>query len=93
MNIFVNFVQNLRFKLFQSAHAQALGSNLETLTLIPNSLLPNKFLIQRKVYPTQKLTNPEFVYTNSTNTNISTTFQKAKDARLRTNIDEHRTGN
>ena len=27
----------------------------------------------------------EFVYTNSMNTDISTTFQKAQDARLRTN--------
>jgi len=32
----------------------------------------------RKVLPTKKLTDPEFVYTNSTNTNISITFKKFK---------------
>ncbi len=93
MNIFVNFVQNLRFRVFQFAHAQALGSNLETLTLIPNSLLPNKSLTLRKVYPTQRLTNPEFVYTNSVNTDISTTFQRFQDDRLRTHSNQDRTGN
>lgn len=90
---FANFVQILKLRLCQSAHAQEIGSNLETLTLIPNSLLPNKSLTLRKVYPTQRLTNPEFVYTHSTKTDISTTFQKAQDARLRTHPHQDRTGN
>jgi hypothetical protein len=50
------------------------------LTLIPNSLLPNKSLTYRKVYPLKRLTDwkSEFVYTNSMNTDISKTFQKFK---------------
>jgi hypothetical protein len=50
------------------------------LTLIPNSLSPNKFLTHRKVYPIKRLTDwkSEFVYTNSMNTDILKTFQKFK---------------
>jgi hypothetical protein len=49
------------------------------LILIPNSLLPKQSSTNiRKVLPTKKLTDPEFVYTNSTNTNISKTFQNFK---------------
>jgi hypothetical protein len=50
------------------------------LTLIPNSLSPNKSLTHRKVYPLKRLTDwkSEFVYTNSMNTNISKTFQEFK---------------
>jgi hypothetical protein len=50
------------------------------LTLIPNSLSPNKSLTHRKVYPTKRSTDKEseFVYTNSMNTDISKTFQKFK---------------
>jgi hypothetical protein len=48
------------------------------LTLIPNSPLPNKSLTYRKVYPTKRVTDPEFVYTDSTKTNIFKTFQKFK---------------
>ena len=50
------------------------------LTLMPNSVLPNKFLTHRKVYPLKRLTDwkSEFVYTNSMNTDISKTFQKFK---------------
>jgi hypothetical protein len=51
------------------------------LTLMPNSLLPKQFSTNtRKVYPTQRLTDKksEFVYTDSNNTNISTTFKKFK---------------
>jgi hypothetical protein len=50
------------------------------LTLIPNSLSPNKSLTHRKVYPLKRLTDwkSEFVYTNSMNTNISKTFQNFK---------------
>ena len=78
MNIFANFAQNLKLRLYRFAHAQEIGSNLPTLILIPNSQLPNKFSTHRKVYPTKKLTDPEFVYTDSTNTNISKTFQNFK---------------
>jgi hypothetical protein len=48
------------------------------LTLIPNSPLHNKSSTHRKVLPTKKLTDPEFVYTDSTKTNISKTFQEFK---------------
>jgi hypothetical protein len=49
------------------------------LTLIPNSLLHKQSSTNtRKVFPTKKLTDPDFVYTNSTNTNISKTFNKIK---------------
>jgi hypothetical protein len=49
------------------------------LTLIPNSPLPKQSSTNiRKVLPTKKLTNPDFVYTNSTNTNILKTFQNFK---------------
>jgi hypothetical protein len=53
---------------------------LPTLTLIPNSPLPNKSLTHRKVYPTKRAIDKksEFVYTNSMNTNILKTFQKFK---------------
>lgn len=79
MNSFASFAQNLRLLYTRSAHAQVIGSNLETLTLIPNSLLPKQSSTNiRKVLPTKKLTDPDFVYTNSTNTNISKTFNKIK---------------
>jgi len=77
MNIFASFAQCLKWLVCPSAHAQALGSSCETLILIPNSLLPKQSSTNiRKVLPTKKLTDPEFVYTNSTNTNISKTFQQ-----------------
>ena len=78
MNIFASFAQSLKSVLSRSAHAQAIGSDFPTLTLIPNSPLPNKSLTHRKVLPTKKLTDPEFVYTDSTKTNISKTFQNFK---------------
>jgi len=78
MNIFASFAQSLKSALSRSAPAQAIGSDFPTLTLIPNSPLPNKSLTHRKVLPTKKLTDPEFVYTGSTKTNIFKTFQKFK---------------
>ena len=80
MNIFASFARNLRSLFTRSAHAQALGSNLETLILIPNSLLHQHSSTQRKVYPTKRSTDKksEFVYTNAINTNISITFKKFK---------------
>jgi len=79
MNIFASFAQNLKLRLRRSASVQAIGSNLETLILIPNSLLPKQSSTNiRKVLPTKKLTDPEFVYTDSNNTNISKTFQNFK---------------
>jgi len=78
MNIFASFARNLKLRLYRFAHVQEIGSNLPTLTLIPNSPLPNKSLTHRKVLPTKKLTDPEFVYTDSTKTNISKTFQEFK---------------
>ena len=77
MNIFASFAQNLKLRLRRSASVQAIGSNLETLILIPNSLLPKQSLTNiRKVLPTKKLTDPDFVYTNSANTDIFKTFQQ-----------------
>jgi hypothetical protein len=79
MNSFASFARILKWRVCRSAHAQALGSNLETLILIPNSLLPKQSSTNiRKVLPTKKLTDPEFVYTDSNNTNISKTFQNFK---------------
>jgi hypothetical protein len=78
MNIFASFARNIKLRLSQSAHAQGIGSDFPTLTLIPNSPLPNKSSTHRKVLPTKKLTDPEFVYTDSTKTNISKTFQEFK---------------
>lgn len=80
MNFFARFVRNLKALKSTVATNQELGSNLTTLTLIPNSLLPNKSLTYRKVYPLKRLTDwkSEFVYINSINTNISKTFQKFK---------------
>ena len=80
MNIFASFAQSLKLALSRSAHAQGIGSDLPTLTLIPNSPLPNKSSTHRKVYPTKRATDKEseFVYTNSMNTNISKTFQNFK---------------
>ena len=80
MNFFARFVQSLKAMKSIVATNQELGSNLTTLTLIPNSLLPNKSLTYRKVYPTKRATDKksEFVYTNSINTNILKTFQKFK---------------
>jgi hypothetical protein len=48
------------------------------LTLIPNSPLHQQSFTHRKVLPTKKLTDPKFVYTDSTKTNISKTFQEFK---------------
>jgi hypothetical protein len=93
MNIFASFAQNLKLRLSRFVRAQEIGLSCGTLILIPNSQLPNKSSIQRKVLPTQKLTDSNFVYTNSVNTDISTTFQKAQDARLRTHPNEDRTSN
>ena len=80
MNIFANFARNLKLRLYRFAHVQEIGSNLPTLTLIPNSQLLNKFLTYRKVYPIKRLMDKksEFVYTNSMNTDISKTFQNFK---------------
>ena len=79
MNIFASFARNLKWRVCRSAPAQEIGSNFPTLILIPNSLLPKQSSTNiRKVLPTKKLTDPEFVYTNSTNTNISKTFQNFK---------------
>jgi hypothetical protein len=78
MNFFARFVRNLRAMKLTAATNQEIGSDYATLTLIPNSPLPNKSLTHRKVYPTKKLTDPEFVYTDSTKTNIFKTFQKFK---------------
>lgn len=93
MNIFASFVQNLKFRLSQFAHAQEIGLSCGTLILIPNSPLPNKSSTPRKVLPTHRLTDPNFVYTNAVNTDISTTFQKAQNARLRTHPNQDRTSN
>jgi len=78
MNIFANFARNLKLRLYRFAHVQEIGSNLTTLTLIPNSLLHPQSSTYRKVYPTKRAIDKEseFVYTNSINTNISKTFQK-----------------
>jgi len=78
MNIFARFAQSLKSALSRSARAQGIGSNLPTLTLIPNSLLHPQSSTYRKVYPTKRATDKksEFVYTNSINTNILKTFQK-----------------
>ena len=80
MNFFARFVQSLKAMKSIVATNQELGSNLTTLTLIPNSLSPNKSLTHRKVYPLKRLTDwkSEFVYTNSINTNILKTFEKFK---------------
>jgi hypothetical protein len=80
MNIFASFARNLKLRLYRFAHVQEIGSSYATLTLIPNSLSPNKSLTHRKVYPTKRSTDKksEFVYTNSMNTDISKTFQKFK---------------
>ena len=80
MNFFARFVQSLKAQKPLVATNQELGSNLPTLTLIPNSPLPNKSSTHRKVYPTKRSTDKEseFVYTNSMNTDISKTFQKFK---------------
>jgi len=80
MNIFASFAQSLKLALSRFAHVQEIGSDFPTLTLIPNSPLPNKSLTHRKVYPTKRATDKksEFVYTNSMNTDISKTFQKFK---------------
>jgi hypothetical protein len=80
MNFFARFVRSLKALRLIVVTNQELGSNLTTLTLIPNSLSPKKSLTHRKVYPTKRLTDwkSEFVYTNSMNTNISRTFQNFK---------------
>jgi len=78
MNFFARFVRNLKAMKLTAATNQEIGSGYATLTLIPNSLLPKQSLTYRKVLPTKKLTDPEFVYTDSTKTNIFKTFQKFK---------------
>jgi hypothetical protein len=78
MNFFARFAQSLKAMKLTVATNQEIGSSYATLTLIPNSLSPNKSLTHRKVLPTKKLTDPEFVYTDSTKTNISKTFQEFK---------------
>ena len=80
MNFFARFVRSLKAMRSTVVTNQELGSNFPTLTLMPNSLSPNKFLTHRKVYPIKRLTDwkSEFVYTNSMNTNISKTFQNFK---------------
>ncbi len=78
MNIFASFARKRKSLFIQSAPALEISSNFPTLTLIPNSPLPNKSSTHRKVLPTKKLTDPEFVYTHSTKTNISKTFQNFK---------------
>ena len=80
MNFFAHFVRNLKAMKSIVATNQEIGSGYATLTLIPNSLSPNKFLTHRKVYPIKRLTDwkSEFVYTNSMNTDISITFKKFK---------------
>jgi len=95
MNYFAHFVRSLKAMKSIVATNQELGSNLPTLTLIPNSPLPQKSSTYRKVYPLKRLMDrkSEFVYTHSTKTDISTTFQKAQDARLRTHPNQDRTGN
>ena len=80
MNFFARFVRSLKALRSIVATNQELGSNFPTLTLMPNSVLPNKFLTHRKVYPLKRLTDwkSEFVYTKSFDTNISKTFQNFK---------------
>jgi len=78
MNIFASFVRNIKLRLSRFAHVQEIGSDFPTLTLIPNSPLHQQSSTHRKVLPTKKLTDPKFVYTDSTKTNISKTFQKFK---------------
>jgi len=78
MNIFASFVRNIKLRLSRFAHVQEIGSDFPILTLIPNSLLHQQSSTHRKVLPTKKLTDPKFVYTDSTKTNISKTFQNFK---------------
>jgi len=80
MNFFARFVQSLKAMKSIVVTNQELGSNLTTLTLIPNSLLHPQSSTYRKVYPTKRAIDKEseFVYTNSINTNILKTFQKFK---------------
>ena len=80
MNFFARFAQSLKAMKSIVATNQELGSNLTTLTLIPNSLLLPKSSTYRKVYPKKRATDKksEFVYTNSINTNILKTFEKFK---------------
>ena len=80
MNFFARFVRSLKALRLIVVTNQEIGSSYATLTLIPNSLSPNKSLTHRKVYPTKRSTDKksEFVYTNSINTNILKTFQKFK---------------
>ena len=80
MNFFARFVRNLKAMRSTAVTNQEIGSGYATLTLIPNSLSPNKFLTHRKVYQIKRLMDKksEFVYTNSMNTDISKTFQNFK---------------
>lgn len=93
MNFFARFVRNLKLRKLVATH-QELGSNLPTLILIPNSQLLNKSLTYRKVYPLNRLMDKrsDFVYIDSINTDISITFQRFQDARLRNNTYQYRTG-
>ena len=80
MNFFARFARNLKAMKSIVATNQEIGSDYATLTLIPNSVLPNKFLTYRKVYPLKRAIDKksEFIYTNSMNTDISITFKKFK---------------
>ena len=95
MNFFARFVQSLKAQNPVVVTHREHGFGLPTLILIPNSLSPNQSLTYRKVYPLKRLMDKksEFVYTNSYNTDISLTFQKAQDARLRTHPNQDRTSN
>lgn len=95
MNFFARFVLNLKGLRSVVATHQEHGTDLPTLILIPNSTLLNNSLTYRKVYPLKRLMDrkSEFVYTNSVNTDISTTFQRFQDDRLRTHPNQDRTGN
>jgi hypothetical protein len=93
MNFFARFVQSLKGLKSVVATHQEHGTDLPTLILMPNSTLPKQSSTHRKVFPTQRLIDSNFVYTNSVNTDISTTFQKASNARLRTHPNQDRTSN
>ena len=58
-------------------------SYFEIVTLQPKlPILHKEKTPARMTYPSVSITDPRFVYTNHANTDISQTFQKAKDERL-----------
>ncbi len=75
---------------------RAIASYFEIWTPLPNSdtsQKKRKKIPARMTYPSVSITDPRFVYTNHANTDISQTFQKAKDERLqrlRNNADSNR---